>query len=222
MRNACLHGIEQTGIVVILRGIPAEKLLPLGEALYRGGIRAMEVTYDARGITQNEETARQIRLLAEGLAGRMFIGAGTVLTEAQVRLTKAAGGSFIVSPDTNPQVIRLTRQLDMVSIPGALTPTEIMEAHRAGADFVKLFPVTALGPGYIRAVAAPLSQVNFLAVGGMTLETIPAYLQAGACGIGIGANIVDKKLLDAEDWEGITCLARKYLEMVQAERISKE
>lgn len=215
MREACIERIEKTGIVVIVRGVEREKLLPLAEAMYRGGIRALELTYDARGEVTDEETADRIRMLAEHFAGRMTIGAGTVLTEKQVRLTKYAGGEFIISPDANPDVIKATRLLGLVSIPGALTPTEIAAAYRAGADFVKLFPVTAFGPGYVKAVSAPLSHVRFLAVGGITEKNIPEYMAAGVRGIGVGSNIVDKALLEKEDYEGITAKAMLYTQLLE-------
>ena len=144
------------------------------------------------------------------MKGRMYIGAGTVLTEKQVDMTKAAGGCFIISPNTDEAVIAHTRLEGMVSIPGALTPTEIVTAHKAGADFVKLFPVSSLGASYIKAVSAPLSHIKLLAVGGVTPENMDEYFAAGAVGFGIGANIVDKKLVEAEDYAGITALAEKY------------
>ena len=107
----------------------------------------------------------------------------------------AAGGRFIISPDTNVSVIQKTRELGLVSMTGALNPTEIQTAHLAGADFVKLFPVTSLGADYVKAVKAPLSHVKFLAVGGVNTENMSDYLKAGVCGFGLGSNIVDKKLI---------------------------
>lgn len=145
----------------------------------------------------------------------MYIGAGTVLSERQVELTATAGGKFIISPDANQSVIRKTRELGLVSMPGALTPSEIQAAHLAGADFVKLFPITNLGIGYVKAVSAPLSHIKFLAVGGVDDTNMRDYLKAGVCGFGIGSNIVDKKLIEREDWSAITALARRYVEAVK-------
>ena len=129
----------------------------------------------------------------------MLIGAGTVLTEQQVALTRQAGGKFIISPDTNEQVIRATRAADLVSIPGALTPSEAMTAHRAGADFVKLFPVSSMGPAYVKAVRAPLSHIRFLAVGGVNLNNLSDFLAAGACGVGMGIGEAEKQALAKGD-----------------------
>lgn len=216
MREQIIKAVEAEKIITIVRGVEQEKLIPLGEALYAGGIRLMEITYDARGITPDEETAKRIEMLARHFEGRMYIGAGTVLTERQAELTKAAGGSFIVSPDTREAVIQRTRALGLVSIPGALTPTEIEAAHRYGADFVKVFPVNFFGPSYIRTVAAPLSHIKLLAVGGINEETLPEYHKAGACGYGISAKIVDMKKIAEGDFAGLAALAERFTKLVRA------
>lgn len=214
MRKLVIEAVEREKLVVIVRGIESEKLIPLAEAMYEGGIRLLEITYSADGKISDEETAENIRKLSEHFDGRMFIGAGTVIRENQVELTKAAGGKFIISPDTYVEVIKKTRELDLVSMPGALTPSEIQMAHRAGADFVKLFPVTNLGTDYVKAVSAPLSHIKFLAVGGVNEKNMGDYLKAGVSGFGIGSNIIDKKKLAEGDYEGITNLAKKYVDVV--------
>lgn len=211
MRKQVIDVIEKEKIIVIVRGVEKEKLLPLCEAMYAGGIRLLELTYDATGKTSAEETAENIRMLAEAFEGRMYIGAGTVLSEAQVELTKKAGGSFVISPNVNERVIAKTVELGMVSMPGALTPTEVEYAHACGADYVKLFPVNTFGPGYVKAIKAPLAHIKLTAVGGIDETNMAAYLQAGVSGFGIGTNIVDKKLIAAEDYAAITALAKKYV-----------
>ena len=216
MKQAIIQSILDEKIIVILRGVEREMLIPLTEALYRGGIRLLELTYSANGSVADEETADRIAMLSRHWAGRMAIGAGTVLTEQQVELTANANGGFIISPDTNEAVIRRTAELGLVSIPGALTPSEITAAHRAGADFVKLFPVTDLGATYVKNVRAPLSHIRMLAVGGINTQNMPEYLGAGACGFGIGSNIIDKKLLQMRDFAGIEALARSYVEAAKA------
>ncbi len=214
MRDTVIRSIEARKLIAILRGIPADRLIPTAEALYRGGIRLLEVTYSADGSVPDADTANAIGTLARHFQGRMFIGAGTVLTPAQVRLTGAAGGTFIISPDTNPEVIAETRHLGLVSIPGALTPTEIMTAHRAGADFVKLFPISALGAAYVKAIRAPLSHVRLLAVGGIDESNMADYLNAGVCGFGLGSNLADKKLALAGDFDALTARAEKYIGVI--------
>lgn len=214
MREKVIKAIEENKIIVIVRGVESEKLIPLAEAMYKGGIRLLEITYSANGAVSDEETTENIKLLSKHFEGRMYIGAGTVLNEKQVQLTKDAGGMFIISPDTNDAVIKKTRQLEMVSMPGALTPTEIQTAHDSGADFVKLFPITNMGIGYVKAVKAPLSHIKLLAVGGVDENNMADYLKAGVCGFGVGSNIIDKKMIEAGDFDGITELARKYTAVV--------
>lgn len=210
MKNQVIDRILKEKIVVIVRGIDSDKIIPLAEAMYEGGIRGLEITYNASNMDENAQVAGNIKKLTEHFGDKMVIGAGTVLTTEQVELTKAAGGAFIISPNVNKKVIERTCELDMVSIPGALTPTESVDAYEAGADFVKLFPITSLGSSYVKAMKAPLSHIRFLGVGGIDENNMQEYLKAGVCGFGIGSNIVNKKLLDSEDYAAITELARMY------------
>lgn len=215
MRTEVIEAIKKEKIIVIVRGIGKEKIVPLCKAMYDGGIRLLEMTYDASGRISDEETAENIKALCSLFGDNMYIGAGTVLNEKQVVLTKEAGGSFIISPDINKEVIKKTIESDMVSMPGALTPTECNLAYNYGADFVKLFPADTFGPSYVKAIKAPLSHINITAVGGINLNNIPAYITAGVCGFGVGTNIVDKKLIEDENFEEITKLARQYVEVVK-------
>jgi 2-dehydro-3-deoxyphosphogluconate aldolase/(4S)-4-hydroxy-2-oxoglutarate aldolase len=212
MRENIIKSVEKEKIVVIVRGVERNMLVPLAEAMYEGGIRLMEITYDQSGKISDSETADRIAMLAEHFSGRMMIGAGTVVNESQVELTAKAGGGFIISPDTYRPVIERTRELSLVSMPGALTPTEVQMAHRFGADFVKLFPVSNLGVEYVKAIKAPLSNVKLLAVGGISLDDMGDYLRAGISGFGIGSNIIDKAALKSGDFDKITALARRYVE----------
>ena len=216
MRNKIIEAIETEKLIVIVRGVEREKLIPLAEAMYAGGVRLLEITYSANKKVSDEETASRIELLASHFGERMQIGAGTVLTEEQVILTHRAGGKFIISPDACPEVIQKTRELGLVSIPGALTPTEIQQAHRAGADFVKLFPITSLGAPYVKAVRAPLSHIRLLAVGGIDETNMADYLRAGISGFGVGSNIIDQKMLAENDYNGITALAKRYCQALAA------
>lgn len=212
MTNKVIEAVEKNKIVVIVRGIEKEKLIPLAQAMYDGGIRLLEITYSADKSISDEETAQNIKMLTEHFGDKMYIGAGTVLTEEQVAMTRDAGGKFIISPDTNLDVIKMTKKLGLVSMPGALSPSEIQAAHRSGADFVKLFPTVNLGVDYVKAVKAPLSHIKLLAVGGINESNMSDYLKAGVCGFGIGSNIVSKKLVDANDFNAVTELAKKYID----------
>ena len=211
MKSIVIQTIEKEKLIVILRNVEEKYLLPLSEALYQGGIRLMEITYDASGKVADETVAKQIRILVDFWKEKILIGAGTVLTEKQVELTKEAGGLFIISPNTDAEIIRKTNALEMVSIPGALTPTEVQAAHRAGADFVKLFPMDAMGASYLKAVKAPLSHIKFLAVGGIDCNNMEEYLKAGAIGFGIGSSLIKKELLKEENYSALTELAETYV-----------
>ncbi len=211
MQETAVEKIEKNKIIVIIRGAEKDKLIPLAKTMYDGGIRLVEITYSANKSVSDEETAENIKMLCDYFRDKMLIGAGTVLTEKQVELTKNAGGRFIISPDTFEDVIRKTKKLEMVSIPGALTPSEIQKAHRLGADFVKIFPITSMGCEYVKAVKAPLSDIKLLAVGGVNENNMSEYLNVGISGFGIGSNIVNKKMLDKEDYEGIKSLAKVYV-----------
>lgn len=213
-KQTIINDVEQYKLIAILRGIPSDKLLQVAQALYDGGIRLLEVTYSASGAVPDEETAANIGRLAEHFAGRMHIGAGTVLTIKQVQLTKEAGGTFIISPNVKKEVIEETVKLGLVSMPGVFTPSEACDAVDFGADFVKLFPVTNMGSSYVKAIKAPLSHIKFLAVGGIDETNMQEYLDAGVSGFGIGSNITNKKMIDNNDWTGLTTLAKKYVEVI--------
>ena len=214
MREKVIEAIMKCKLIAILRGISEEDMLPVAQALYAGGIRLTEITFDASGTVSDTMTASAIQRLRERFGADLFVGAGTVLTPAQAELAGSHGAAYIISPDVNPEVIRRTTALGMVSIPGAMTPSEIQTAYRCGADFVKVFPVGNLGPAYLKAVRAPLPQIRLLAVGGINEKNIGDYLRAGACGAGIGSNITPKNLIAQKDYAAISTLAEKYVQAV--------
>ena len=215
MKNNVIEKISENKLIVIVRGVEREKLIPLAEALYEGGVRLLEITYSANKSVADVDTAANIKLLADHFEGRMLIGAGTVLSEEQVELTAKAGGKFIISPDTNERVIKKTCELGLVSIPGALTPTEIQSAHSFGADFVKLFPITNMGTAYVKAVKAPLSHIKLLAVGGINATNAADFIKSGVCGIGAGGNLVNTEWINAGEWDKITALASEFIKNIR-------
>ena len=188
--------MAENRLVCILRGRPEDMIRDVLDALYDGGIRLAEITYDTAGIIPEETTARMIERAVRHTEGRMYIGAGTVTRTSQLKATKYAGGQFIISPNTDPYIIERTKLLDLVSIPGAMTVSEIFNAQNAGADYVKLFPVCCLGPQFVKHVLAPLNNARLLAVAGVTLENVPEYLAAGCAGFGIGGAIANRKLCE--------------------------
>ena len=213
-REKIIKAVEENKIIVILRGLNLDELRKSVSAIREGGIRCCEVTYDSKGNPSDEVTAGYIKALVEEFPD-MHIGAGTVLTEKQVELTAAAGGEYIISPDTNVNVIKKTRELGLVSMPGALTPSEATLANRTGADFVKLFPNSEMKPSYLKAVAVPLSHIKFLAVGGVDENNASEYLRSGAVGIGVANGIINKEKIKAGKFAELTELARKYVEAVK-------
>ena len=208
MRDNVIEWAYREKIIAIVRGIEPEKCIKVAQALYDGGIRMMEITYDQRNPDSWATTANSIGQVAKAFEGKMLIGAGTVTTTELVEMTHKAGGLFIISPNTNADVIRRTRELGMVSMPGALTPTDVVNAWEAGADIVKLFPVSSLGSGYVKAIKAPLSHIPMMAVGGINEKNIGEYLAAGAIGVGVGGNLANKEWIDAGEYHKITKVAK--------------
>ena len=213
-RNAVINAIEKSKVIAIIRGVEGEKLLKTAQAIYDGGVRVMEITFDATGNTTEAETGAMISELIRILPDDVYIGSGTVIDISKVEATRHAGGRFIISPDANEAVIKRTRELGMVSIPGAITPTEISNAHNWGADFVKLFPVGNFGLSYVKAIKAPLSHIKMLAVGGITPDETHEYMLAGICGFGVGSAIVKKDMIEAGRFDKITEYARAYSQAV--------
>lgn len=214
MKNDVINLIARHKIIAIVRGIAKEQILPTARALYDGGIRLMEVTFDQTGKIPAAQTQEMISLIAREFEGKICPGAGTVMNAEQVRLAAEAGAQYMISPDTNEEVIRETVRLGLLSIPGALTPTEAAFAHRCGADFVKMFPAGELGLSYIKAVRTPLAHIKMLAVGGVDEKNLMDFINAGLCGVGIGSGIVKKSLIDAGEYDKLTLLAKAYTEQI--------
>lgn len=204
-------------VIAIMRGVDPEISLKVAEALYAGGIRMVEVTFNQKDPSRFCDTAAAIAAITQKFEGQMLVGAGTVLTTEQVDLAAQAGAMYMISPNVNVDVIRHTRELGLVSMPGALTPSEIMTAHEAGADFVKLFPAGDFGPGYIKAVRAPVSHVRLLAVGGVNGSNIGEFLKVGCVGAGIGGNLVNSKWIEQGEFEKITAAAKELVAAVKGQ-----
>lgn len=204
-----LHRILSGGIVAVLRAPSGQMLIDVAEALYRGGVEAIEVTFTVPG------AHRVIEQVADRLGDRIVLGAGTVLDAETARIALLSGAQFIVGPTVNLDVIELCRRYDKPVMPGALTPTEVLTAWQAGADIVKIFPSELTGPNYLKALRGPLPQVRLMPTGGVNLETAEAFLKAGACALGIGGSLVEPKALAAGDFSRIESLAAQYVEIVR-------
>ncbi len=208
--------IRTEKLFAILRGVNKDQIVETARALYRGGVKLLEVTFnhdDPRGI---EETLECLKRIRDALSSEICLGAGTVLSVDQVQLAADAGAQFIVSPNVDQDVIRATKKLAMVSLPGALTPTEIVQAHDAGGDMVKLFPGGSFGPEYVKAIGGPLKGIPLIIVGGVDLENISQFFAAGAFGVGLGSNLVNSGEANAGHFSEIEEKARTFVEKIQA------
>lgn len=217
MKQNTVTTIENTGIIGILRGISKEDALRIGEALLAGGINCMEITYKPEG--DWSETADIIDALRSRFGEEMKIGAGTVLYPEQVEITRQAGGLYIISPNVNAEIIKKTNEVGLVSIPGAFTPTECQAAHEAGADFVKLFPMSGMGPEYVKMLTGPLSHIKFLVVAGVDEHNLGDYIRAGAVGFGGGIMLGFSEAVMTRDFSIVTEKAKIYKEALRLARV---
>ena len=211
MREQTIQAILEHKIIAIVRGVDAESIVPTAQALYEGGIRLVEVTFNQKDPSSFHKTAEAVRAIREAMGDKMLVGTGTVTSPELVEMSAEAGALYIISPDTDAAVIRRTRELGLVSLPGAYTATEAKQAHNAGADFVKLFPCIEGAPAYLKALAAPLSHIRFLAVGGVNADNAATFIKAGAVGVGVGSCLVNKKWADAGRFDLITEEAKKFV-----------
>jgi 2-dehydro-3-deoxyphosphogluconate aldolase/(4S)-4-hydroxy-2-oxoglutarate aldolase len=211
-RSETVAAIEACGVVAVIRLTDASKLQGVIDALAAGGVRALEVTMTVPG------AIGLIEKIAPTLPKEFVLGAGTILDTETARAAILAGARFIVGPVYNEAVVRLCHRYDVAAMPGCFTPTEILTAWEAGADVVKVFPATALGPGYFKDVRGPLPQVRLMPTGGVTLANAGDWIKAGAVAIGVGTAMVDGKAVAAGDFKAITESATKFVAAVTAAR----
>ncbi|MCX6544596.1 MAG: bifunctional 4-hydroxy-2-oxoglutarate aldolase/2-dehydro-3-deoxy-phosphogluconate aldolase [Acidobacteria bacterium] len=211
-RTDVVRDIEASGVVAVIRLTDASQLRAVAEALLAGGVRALEVTMTVpRAVALIEE-------LSAGLPAGVLVGAGTVLDAETARQVILAGARFVVGPVFRRDVIEMCHRYDTAVMPGCFTPTEILSAWEAGADIVKVFPATALGPGFFKDVRGPLPQVRLMPTGGVTRENAGDWIRAGAVAIGVGTALVDKKAVAERRYDDITASARHFVEAVRAAR----
>jgi len=203
-----LQQILQHKIVAILRGFDASDVINIATALHEGGIRLIEVTMNS------DDALPLIKKLSNEFENKMLVGAGTVLTVRDARAAIDAGAKFVISPMLDLEVIKITKDNAVVSIPGAYTPTEIYTAFKTGADIIKIFP--AQSPDYLKQVLAPLNQVLLMPTGGIDINNIEAYQRAGASAFGIGSSLVNsKEKVDESNLQNITAKAKRFVEAIK-------
>ncbi|MGA2278115.1 MAG: bifunctional 2-keto-4-hydroxyglutarate aldolase/2-keto-3-deoxy-6-phosphogluconate aldolase [Terracidiphilus sp.] len=212
-KDDVLKRIKEIGLLPVLRASSIDEALALAEAIEAGGVTALEVTMTVPGAID------VIRQLAQRTQGRILIGAGTVLDPETARACMLAGAEFIVSPSLNVKTIEICRRYGVAVMPGALTPTEVVTAWEAGADVVKVFPCSALGGAkYLKALKAPLPQIELIPTGGVSLSTAAEFLAAGAFALGVGGDLVNSKAIAEGKPEIVTQTAREYMEIIRKSR----
>jgi len=205
-----LNGIANAGLVAVIRADNAEHAAHIAEACAAGGVAALEITYTVPGATG------VIEHLAKEFAGKIFVGAGTVLDPETARIAILAGAQFVVSPSLNPETARLCNRYQVPHMPGAGTIAEVVAAMESGADIVKAFPGEILGPAFVKAVKGPLPQASLMPTGGVTLENVADWIKAGSVAVGVGSNLTAGA--KNGDYRSITRMAQHFVEKIKEAR----
>jgi 2-dehydro-3-deoxyphosphogluconate aldolase / (4S)-4-hydroxy-2-oxoglutarate aldolase len=214
MKANVLELIAKTRLVAIIRLDDLSQAVQLSKALLAGGVIAQEFTLsNPKALDAMSEVKAA---LSEFSNGQATIGLGSVRTVNEAHAAIKAGAQFVVTPITKLDVIEVCKNSGVPIMPGAFTPTEIAAAHEAGADMVKVFPARTLGPNYIKDVLAPMPYLKLMPTGGVDLENMASFFKAGAVSVGVGGNLLDKKAIEAGDWEQVSSIARQYAEAAKA------
>ena len=211
--NEVLAGIEKEKLIVIFRGVPTEDAADVARALADGGVKFIEITYNHCKDDPEAYFEEHMMAVKAAVGDRVCMGAGTVLTVDQVELACRLGAGYIVSPNSNDAVIKRTKELDMVSIPGAMTPTEIVHARDCGADIVKLYIVDDIN--HVKYLMGPLGHIPMQATCNVSLDTIPQFLKAGIKAFGTRAFLTND-LIEKKDYKEIEKRAREHIEIIKA------
>lgn len=211
-KEKCLRTIEETGVVAVIRVNNADELMDTTVALSEGGVKALEITMTSPGALDT------IAQASARFGENAIIGVGSVLDAETARLAITAGAKFVVSPVLKEEIVRMCKRYNIACIPGAYTPTEILAAWEAGGDVVKVFPATKLGPSYFKDIHGPLPHIKLTPTGGVDLTTASEFIKAGACFIGVGGALVDKKLIAAKNWSGLSARAAQFIAAVREAR----
>ncbi|QWC19269.1 bifunctional 4-hydroxy-2-oxoglutarate aldolase/2-dehydro-3-deoxy-phosphogluconate aldolase [Halorubrum sp. 2020YC2] len=210
--NETLSRLVDSGVVAVLRGVPADRLIEIAEALREGGVTAVEITADTPNV------ADLIDEVAGSFDDEVVVGTGTVLDSETARTTLMAGAEFVVSPSLHEDVIETCNRYGAVSAPGVMTPTEAVRGYEAGADFVKVFPAETVGADHLGAMKGPLGQIPMMPTGGVSPDNAADYVDAGAFAVGAGGALVDYDAAERGDYEVITETAREFTRVVEEAR----
>jgi 2-dehydro-3-deoxyphosphogluconate aldolase/(4S)-4-hydroxy-2-oxoglutarate aldolase len=205
-RSEILSRIIESGVVAVIRLKDTNRLLKVIEAVRQGGVKCIEITMTVPGAVEI------IRQLSSAVPPDVLIGAGTVIDEATANQVIDAGATFVVGPVFNLGVVSLCGKRDVAVMPGCYTPTEILTAWNAGADIIKVFPATSLGPKYFKDLRGPFPDIRLMPTGGVTIDNVGEWIAAGACAVGVGSDLLDKKAIDEERYEVLTERARRMVQ----------
>ena len=202
-------------LVAIVRGFAPETVVEMAKAYVANGIRCIEVTFDQASAEKRLQTVETIKAIKAELGDQVCVGAGTVMTAEQVQMAAEAGAEYMISPNVDEEVIKETKRLGKVSIPGAMTPSEIAAAYKMGADIVKLFPANEVGLSYIKAIKAPLKHIPLMATGGVRPVNAAEYLAAGSSALGVGGDLVNKEWIAAGEFDKIGAAAKAFVDSIK-------
>lgn len=209
---AFLQRLTESGVIAVIRRIPEEAVEQVAHSLVEGGVTALEVTIDSPGALQ------VIGRLSKQVKDRAIVGAGTVIDGESARLAIEHGADFLFSPSLHENVIRTALRYGKIAVPGVMTPTEMITAIEWGADLVKIFPAAGLGVQYIKDIKAPFPHIPVIPTGGVSLENVASFFQAGVAAVGIGGNLLDRNAIAASDFAKITAVSKQYVEAIRQAR----
>ncbi len=208
-----LQQIKDNGVVAIIRDAKEETILEIAQALKDGGVKTLEIT------VETPKVIPLIEKVSEEFKDDLIVGAGTVLDPETARAAIMAGAKFIFSPTVNVETIKMAKRYGVISIPGALTPTEILTAYENGADVIKVFPANVFGPKYLKDVHGPLPHIPLMPTGGIDLNNVADFIRAGGVAVGLGSSLVNtKEEINEATLAELTKKAKKYVEIVSATR----
>ena len=213
-KSEVIASIREEGAIAILRTSTAAQAIDAAQAVIAGGFQIVEITYGV------PSAPHVIARLVEDNPSDLIFGAGTVLNAEQVNECVDAGAQFLVSPCVLPEMILVGAERDVVTIPGAFTPTEIYTAYSLGADFVKLFPAVVSGPDYLKAIRGPLPEIPIIPTAGVNTGNVREWFKAGAVAVGAAGGVFDRSAIEQGDWNAVTQLAREFLAAVRSARAS--
>jgi 2-dehydro-3-deoxyphosphogluconate aldolase/(4S)-4-hydroxy-2-oxoglutarate aldolase len=209
--------LVDSGVVAVMRGANADTVVKVAAALKDGGVTAFEITAD------NPDAMGLIAQVSASFDdSEAIVGAGTVLDSATARAAIGSGAEFVVGPTFDPGVVETCNRYGVPVAPGVLTPTEAVTAYEAGADIAKVFPASSMGPGHLSSIAGPLPQIPLMPTGGVDLDNVADYIEAGAAVVGAGSAIMDASAIEAGDFESITDTARKFTRTIEEARAARE